>query len=136
MKENMNENNHDRKIIPPSADEVAAIRKMQHTATISLAVILGQMWIEHKKIDSDDKPVEFALSLRGMAPEGGKEKIAIFRAEAMWMQKVNGEEKVFHAHGPAFGAVQLNEGVNLTAMFRSLAEGVTRKQKEIEAACI
>lgn len=125
-----NENN---RIIKPSNDEVEAVRKMQHTATISLAVILGQMWIEHKKVDAEDKPVEFAISLRGLVPDAGKEKIAMFRAEAMWMQKVNGEEKVFHAHGPAFGAAELNKGINVSGMFQALAEGVTAKQKEIES---
>lgn len=128
----MNEENGSSKIITPSAEEVEAMKKMAHSATLSLAIVLGQMWAEHKRVDAEERPVEFAISLRGMAKEGEKEPVAMFRAEAMWLQKVNGDDKVFHAHGPAFGATQLNEGVNITAMFRALGEGVAAQQKKIE----
>lgn len=208
-------NNSDGKIITPSAEEIERMKKMAHSATLSLAIVLGQMWVEHKRIDADDKPVEFAISLRsgepGPDPMAGleasgpgasqppkPERIAMFRAEAMWLQKVRsgisggamkfgtgksahagglgqcavcgedflnkesnlvdaghaynwnaetvfchprcwenhtkGElvEKVFHAHGPVFGAEQLNQGVNITMMFRALGEGVQARQKQIE----
>lgn len=127
----MSENNS--RIIKPSTDEQEAVKKMQHTATISLAIILGQMWQEHKSLDTEDKPVEFAISLRSMPPVNmSGPRVAMFRAEAMWQQTGNGEAKVFHAHGPAFGAEELNKGINITAMFRKIVEGVKARQQEID----
>jgi len=132
----MNENN---RIIKPSADEIAAQKKMQHTATLSLSIILGQMAQELKSVDSDDKPVEFAMTLRRIPDPKhdpglmiAAKKIFFFRAEAMWVQKVNGQEQSFHAHGPAFSAEDLNKGVNITAVFRKIVEGIRSKQAEIE----
>lgn len=125
----MNEKN---RMITANSDEQEAVKKLQHTATISLAIILGQMWQEHKTVDHPDRPVEFAISLRSLVPEGKTEAMAHFRAEAMWQQTVNGEAKVFHAHGPAFSAEDLNKGVNITAVFRKLAEGIKQRQQEID----
>jgi hypothetical protein len=55
-------------------------------------------------------------------------RIAFFRAEAMWVQA----NKTYHAHGPAFTAEELNKGVNVTMMFRSIVDGIRDKQKQIE----
>lgn len=133
----MDNDNHNR-IIKPTSDEA---KKAQFSAALALAVILGQMWREHQTLDTEDKPVEFAISLRSMVPPDQQnsgwdskpaEKKAFFRAEAMWTQKVNGAEHTFHAHGPAFGAEDLNKGINITAMFRKIVEGVKARQAEIE----
>jgi hypothetical protein len=63
----MNDDTNNNRIIPPTSDEEEQMRKMAHTATISLAVILGQMWQEHKTIDTEERPVEFAISLRSLS---------------------------------------------------------------------